>query len=287
MEVKPEEDRLLSVLPIYYSNSLEPHLHLHQFPLLTRSLQVPPSAAASGKKIRARLKRQVKRLEVHVPVDSRPDVWNQERAKDLGAARLIDDKEKNQEPTVKGKQKEEEEPRLTEVRMRSENVPHNGTYVLGVVRDGRLYLHPISETHQLRPTLTYMDVLTRKVKRRSGAGSDDESDEGPPPDPDEPAPAPVPKREKKASGEVKEVQVSLRKGVDDKGMPLGGGITPIRREMLLTIRAEEDEKWEDYEFCDGGTAESNEAFESVFTNSDEVLECTTDITNMLKSIRGL
>lgn len=96
-----------------------------------------------------------------------------------------------------------------------------------------------------------MDILTRKSKRR-GAGSDDDSDEGPPPDPDEPAPAPAPKKEKKVvSGEAKEVQVSIRKTADEKGMPFGGGMTAVRREMLTRIRAEEDEKWDDYEFRGG------------------------------------
>lgn len=137
MSANVEEDRVVSVLPVYYSNTLSPNVHLHQYPLLTRPLQVPPSAAASGKKIHARVKPGVRRLEVHVPVDPRPDVWNNERSKDLGEARLADDKEKNQESSLKGKQREGEEPRLSEVRMRSEQVPHNGAYVLGVVRDGK------------------------------------------------------------------------------------------------------------------------------------------------------
>lgn len=130
-----EEDRLVSVLPIHFSNALEPNLHLHQFPLLTRPLQVPPSAAASGKRIRARLKPNVKRLEVHIPVDTRPEVWNAEKSKDLGTARVQDDKEMNQE-LAKLKQKEGEEPKLTEVRLRSEPIPQVGAYVLGVIRDG-------------------------------------------------------------------------------------------------------------------------------------------------------
>lgn len=97
-----------------------------------------------------------------------------------------------------------------------------------------------------------MDVLSRKSKRsRGNAGSDDDSDDGPPPDPDEPAPVAAPKKEKKKAGESKEVQVSVRKITDDKGMTLGGGLTAVRREMLMAIRAEEDEKWEDYEYCDG------------------------------------
>jgi DNA-directed RNA polymerase-3 subunit RPC5 len=133
-----ESDELLSVLPIHFSNSLSPDIQILQYPLLTRPLQVPPSAAESGKKIKARLKPGVRRLEVHVPVDTRPEVWNKERAVELGAARLEDDKEKNQDSssTGKSKQKEGEDPRLSEIRMRSEEIPQTGVYMLGVVRTG-------------------------------------------------------------------------------------------------------------------------------------------------------
>lgn len=130
-----EEDRIVALLPIHLSNIHSPHLQLHQFPLHTRPLQVPPSAAASGKRIRARLKVNVKRLEVHVPVDTRPEVWNADKSKELGSARQVDDREKNQEQT-KAKQKEGEEPKLSEVRLRSDPVPQVGAYVLGAVRDG-------------------------------------------------------------------------------------------------------------------------------------------------------
>lgn len=129
------EDRLVSVIPVHFTNALLPNVHLHQYPLLTRPLEVPPSAAASGKRISARVKSKVKRLEIHVPVDTRGEVWNPERSKDLGSARVEDDKEKNQE-LPKVKQREGEDARLSEVRMRSEQVPHSGTYVLGVLREG-------------------------------------------------------------------------------------------------------------------------------------------------------
>jgi len=154
------DDRIVSVLPVHVSNNLAPNLQLHQYPLLNRPLDVPPSAAISGKRIRARLKPTTRRLEVHVPVDPRPEVWSAERSKELGAGRMDDDNEKNQ---VSGsKLKEGEEPRLSEVRYRSEEIPHVGAYMLGVVRDGTLHLHPLNETHQLRPTLTYLDALNRK-----------------------------------------------------------------------------------------------------------------------------
>jgi DNA-directed RNA polymerase-3 subunit RPC5 len=113
---------------------------------------------------------------------------------------------------------------------------------------GRLHLHPISQTHQLRPTQTYLDVLSRKQKR-SLSGDDSDSDDGPPPDPDEPVPPPVVKKEKKA-GETREVQLTARKA-DVKGSgPSYGGISAVRREILQTIRVEEDESWEDLEFHD-------------------------------------
>jgi DNA-directed RNA polymerase-3 subunit RPC5 len=108
--------------------------------------------------------------------------------------------------------------------------------------------------HQLRPTLTYLDALSRKNKRRTGGtGSDSDSDDGPPPDPDDPAPRPPsPKKEKKSAGEPREVQVSARKSSDDKGgmQPLQGGLSTVRREILLAIRTENEEAWEDLEFCD-------------------------------------
>jgi DNA-directed RNA polymerase-3 subunit RPC5 len=116
-------------------------------------------------------------------------------------------------------------------------------------RVGKLHLHPISEMHQLRPSLTYLDVLSRKNKRSRGGGeSDSESDDGPPPDPDEATAAP-PKKEKKSTGEVKEVHVTARKA-DDSGALGQGGMSAVRREMLHIIRAEEEDKWENFAFCD-------------------------------------
>lgn len=95
-----------------------------------------------------------------------------------------------------------------------------------------------------------MDVLNRKNRRGRGTGSDDDSDDGPPPDPDEPAPAPVAKKEKKSAGETKEVQVAVRRG-DDRGLQGQGGLTQVRRDMLKMVHDEEDQEWEDYQYCDG------------------------------------
>lgn len=132
------DGEVVGVMPIHYTNTLTPNVVVLQFPLLTRPLEIPPSAAASGKRIKARIKPNVQKLEIHVPADTRPEVWNKERAAILGAARLEDDKEKNQESRIK--QREGEQPRLSEVRMSSEEVPRTGTYMLGVVRNGTVFL---------------------------------------------------------------------------------------------------------------------------------------------------
>lgn len=129
-----ESDELVSVLPIHYSDRSWPNVHVHQFPLLNRPLLVPPSATLSGKRIRARVKPVSRRIEIHVPVDARPEVWNREKSKDLAIAQREDDREKNQEDKLK--QKEGEEPRLTDSRLRSDPIPQCGAYMLGVVRDG-------------------------------------------------------------------------------------------------------------------------------------------------------
>lgn len=150
-----------------------------------------------------------------------------------------------------------------------------------------------------------MDMHTRKARRNRG-GDDSDEDDGPPPDPDEPAPPPAPKKEKKPAGEAREVQVAVRKTGEGSGLQFQGGMTQVRREMLTLIHAEEDERWEDFEYCGGEvgractlstiyaneilhqqTTEANEAFESVFSTSFQELECKSDITSLLKDVPGL
>ncbi|KAI0034302.1 DNA-directed RNA polymerase III subunit Rpc5 [Vararia minispora EC-137] len=271
------DDPVVATIPVHLSNALLPNVHVHQFPLLNRPLQVPPSAALSGKRITARLKSQARRLEIHVPVDTRSDVWNSEKAKELGAGRLADDREKNQD-IGRTKLRDGEEPRLAEVRLRSEEIPPTCVTMLGVVRDRQLHLHPVNEIHQLRPTLTYLDALSRKTRHTRG---DDSDSEGPPPDPDEPAPPPAPAKEKKPTGEAKDVQIAARK-TDEKSSQ--GGLSTVRREMLTAIHAEEDEPWTDYEFFGAETTQSAEAYEAIFSQQIDELCCTSDMESFLRSI---
>ena len=131
-----DEDELLTTLPVHFSKALHPNLHLHQFQLLSRPLQAPPTAAQAGKRIKARQKPKTSRYEIHVPIDVRPEVWNADQGRAYGAARYEEDREEAAAHDVKLKEKEPEELRLSEVRLLSEKITHRGEYVLGVVRDG-------------------------------------------------------------------------------------------------------------------------------------------------------
>jgi DNA-directed RNA polymerase-3 subunit RPC5 len=150
-ELTEEHDELVSVLPIHFSDALAPNIHIHQFPLLTRPLQEPPTALLSGKRITARIKPQTRRLEIHVPVDTRPEVCNLQKSKELGAARADDDREKNQD---KKEKREDGETRLSETRLKSEEITHKGVQVLGIVRDGEFHCYVVDVfwTHVFRQT---------------------------------------------------------------------------------------------------------------------------------------
>lgn len=78
-------------------------------------------------------------MEVHVPADTRADVWNKDRSFELGAARSEDDRERNQNASGKAK---EEDPRLSEFRMRSEQIPQRGIPMIGIIHDGETQCKP-------------------------------------------------------------------------------------------------------------------------------------------------
>ena len=59
------------------------------------------------------------------------------------------------------------------------------------------------------------------------------------------------KKEKKPTGEAKEVQLTAKK-TEDRGMQqLQGGLTQMRRDMLRSMRDEAEENWENLDFFDG------------------------------------
>ncbi|KAG8797679.1 hypothetical protein FRC16_008642 [Serendipita sp. 398] len=224
------DDPIVSVIPIQLSSILDPNLQLHQYPLSSRPLEVPPSARDAGKVITARIKPLAERIEVHIPFDTREEVWNQRRGFEYGDARREEDGKK---PSGR------EEHRLEELRLRSEKVPHRGTYMIGLLRGDRLHLHPISATYKLRPHLGYIDVLSQRLRRRPGDGEEDEggNDAGEDEEDDKP---------KRGKREAKEVHLLARK-TDGS---VSSSMSDMRREMLKTLAAEEFEPWIPIKYAD-------------------------------------
>lgn len=101
-----------------------------------------------------------------------------------------------------------------------------------------------------------MDVFLRKSRRSKNADDDSDSDDGPPPDPDDPTPPAPVKKEPKAAGESREVHVAVKKSEDKGAQSLQGGLSAVRRDMLLALREEEEEPWQDFEYCDGEVSDA-------------------------------
>ncbi|EJD32823.1 hypothetical protein AURDEDRAFT_131983 [Auricularia subglabra TFB-10046 SS5] len=114
--------------------------------------------------------------------------------------------------------------------------------------------------------MSYLDVLACKTKpRRPGADSD--SDDGPPPDPDEPPPPPTTKAKSKAAPEAREVQLSVKKTNDDKMAQTMGGLTQVRKGMLMKLREEAEEALEHWEYRDEDTQQAHESLDKIVSQS--------------------
>jgi len=92
---------------------------------------------------------------------------------------------------------------------------------------------------------------------------------------------------KKHLPEAKEAQVTARKAEDKGGPQTFGSLSTVRREILSIVRAEDEEHWQDFEFCGLETEESATSMDAIFSQSGEVLQCQSDITAYLKDIQGL
>jgi DNA-directed RNA polymerase III subunit RPC5 len=123
------DDPVVASLPIYLSTALAPNLQLYQYPLLQRPLQVPPSAKTAGKRINARFKPETDVIEIHVPFDTREDVWNKKQGREYGQFRHEED---GQKATSK------EEKRLDDLRLKSERIREGAAYMVGIIRDSEL-----------------------------------------------------------------------------------------------------------------------------------------------------
>jgi len=257
------ENPVVASLPIYLSTALVPNVQLYQYPLLQRALEVPPSAKIAGKKINARIKPETDIIEIHIPFDTRDDVWNKKQSREYGQYRHEEDGQKAIS---------KEEMRLDDLRLRSERIRDGAAYMVGVIRDNQLHLHRVSATYKFRPNLAYVDLQSQQTaRRRRGEEEGVLSDEA-----EEEEEQETKLRKGKALGEAKEVIVSARKTGESK---FPTGMSDMRRELLRNLRAEELEPWISLKYQDETTSSSH--FEGLIAKKDTHLECTSSMAAML------
>lgn len=127
-----DEDEIAHTMPIYISHNLSPAVHLFQYPVHQRKLEVSSYGQQRGQVITARMKENVGRFELEVPVDLRPSHWNEDRAEELGFLPVEESKDKG-----KGKRRDDKPENWgTKMRLRSEEVPNVTGYWTGIVQKG-------------------------------------------------------------------------------------------------------------------------------------------------------
>jgi len=62
-----------------------------------------------------------------------------------------------------------------------------------------------------------------------------------------------------------------------------GGLSTLRRELIMKRRKERDEPWKDLNWHDEQSEQAEEAFEKLFSVNDEILTCTTPMDAILKA----
>lgn len=123
------DDEIAYTIPVYMNQTLSPALNLFQYPLHHRAPQVSEWAHARGEEVTARMKEKVSRFELEIPIDMRPEVWDEERAEGLG---FVQD-----DPKKKGKGRAGDDGWGNKMRLRSEPVPEVTGYWAGVVHDSK------------------------------------------------------------------------------------------------------------------------------------------------------
>jgi DNA-directed RNA polymerase-3 subunit RPC5 len=140
-----DDDEVLAVLPVYMSPHLFPTLNLFQYPLRTDTLVPPKYAQQRNKFVTTRVKENVGRVEVEMPVDEDQLYWRRERAQELGYVRDINDDDSG---VVGGygmggrgekekKSKKKEKHWGEKMRLKSEPIPNETGYYSGVIQDGK------------------------------------------------------------------------------------------------------------------------------------------------------
>lgn len=265
-----EDDEIVAELPVYLSAALFPNLSLFEYPLNTKPLLPPSWARDRNKGISLRVKEEVGRIEVEVPVSAQEDFWRDERARDLGFTQVVGE----DDGIVGGTTKKKKEAKKLEkwgdkMRLRSEVVPPATTAgcVAGVVHDGALHLHPVSRQMQLRTSLQYLDDADRANRKPRPEDAEEERKRAAPPPKLPPG----------------------KKLPDEEENDGSGSIKDFRKKMQTTEAKEGADPWIQYTWNEGDSDKVKKAAGHLITPVDKrgSLECLTKPLDYLnKAHRG-
>lgn len=149
---EPLSPDLIASLPVYLSTSLDPAtaLHVFQYPIFSKDtpLPVPAQARQAGLNETIRWRPKANRVEIELPIDDRPSVYDSEKGRRLGKGAKVEKEIGNgklKKESGSGRSGREEEgiknqqpPKLRKTRLESNEVPHTTGYMIGVIRDGEL-----------------------------------------------------------------------------------------------------------------------------------------------------
>ncbi|PWN40362.1 hypothetical protein IE81DRAFT_331697 [Ceraceosorus guamensis] len=290
-EEESRDPSLLASLPVYLSSSLpaSSRLSLFQYPTYPRGqpLPIPDSARSRGLSEAARWRPKANRVEVELPLDLRPVVYNMDKGQNMamgaehggtfgkdssaGSSAMGDDQRR-----VKVK-REKEEPakikRLERTRLESSLVPNQTKYMVGVIRDGALHLTPLDSVLQLRPSMHYLDGLDVQARKEAKADRGEEDDSGG--EGGGGAAGAAGKGNGSASAAAAKrsiVNVTSRSGEDTK------------QNIMRTQHEAEAESWIELAWKTEETSEAQKVFESqLFASTKTPLQCTTKMREFLPS----
>ncbi|KAG2176625.1 hypothetical protein INT44_007289 [Umbelopsis vinacea] len=217
-----EEDELLHEIPVYLSTKLAQNLYLFQYPL-----RVLPFAPGTGPAA-ARIKPKSQLIEVDLPIDTRAPTYDKGRGDDFASGvsgekfRTVFDQEDEDDYSGRPKKRT----LLDKQTLGSTLIPTKTKYLVGVLKDKELHVTPLTNTVQMRPTLSYIDKSDEKERASAKRAQQEDTKEEQP----------------KSAGKAQTVQMSVINAENES--------TPRKNMYSMATRNADDEEWVKLEYFD-------------------------------------
>ncbi|KAI8579221.1 hypothetical protein K450DRAFT_243346 [Umbelopsis ramanniana AG] len=251
-----EEDEILHEIPVYLSTKLAQNLYLFQYPL-----RVLPFAPGTGPAA-ARIKPKSQLIEVDLPIDTRAPTYDKGRGDDFASGvtgekfRTVFDQEDEDDYSGRPKKRT----LLDKQTLGSTLIPTKTKYLVGVLKDKELHVTPLTNTVQMRPTLSYIDKSDEKERASAKRAQQEETKE----------------EQSKSAGKAQTVQMSVINAENES--------TPRKNMYSMATRNADDEEWVKLEYFDETTVAADAMYGDLFATNKESLVPTSTSESYADSI---